>query len=215
MKNVGKTIVTLVLIIVFLIACMLLIVIGYTGAWLHTYQAFTAKTEVADVTISEQKHDDKGDYVDVEYTPIQTESALVSVIAPNNGTAPTKKDTQKFKLYGDVVYIGGPIIKFKDGLILLNFKTIYKIGKIYARYDLDNAKEIARTPDIASSYDLNGGIADWKNIYDAYNADTFMGKIYKLFIETPQISSPGMFVNNKVNNYKLYITNTGFMWELQ
>ncbi len=214
MNKPAKIISSLVLVCVFLVVCLSLIVLGYSAAWLHTYHAFTAKSPVAEVTISAQKQDAKGQYVDVTFTPLQTQSALLTAIAPNN-TTDKKEESVSYKLYGDVVYIGGPIVKFKDELILFNFKTIYKIGKIYARYDLDNDKERARTPDIASTYDINGGFADWKNIHDNLTSDTLLGNILRFFIDTTQVSSPGMFTNNRQSRYTLYITNTGFQWELK
>jgi hypothetical protein len=212
--KVGRIIVSFVLVILFLVACLLLILFGYSAAWLYTYQAFTSKTAVAEVTISAQKKDNKGQYVDVKFTPLETQSALATAIGIN-GASNTKKDTQNYKLYGDVVYIGGPIIKFKDELILLNFKTIYKVGKIYARYDYDNELEKARTPDIASTYDINGGFTEWKSIHDGLTDDSLTGKILRMFIDTTQVSSPGMFTNNKETSYVIYITNTGFQWELK
>jgi len=213
MKTTAKTIFSLVLLIIFLVACFGLVTVGYFAAWLQTYKAFTDKTLVAEVTISESKKDDKGSYADVKFTPYQTQSALNTLFSQNN--QPVKGDSQSYKLYGDTIYVGGPIIKFKDSLILFNFKTIYKLGKIYARYDLDNSLEQARTPDIASSYDINGGYTDWKYLHDNYVSNNIIGDVYRDFIDTTQISSAGMFVDNKPHTYQVFMTTTGFLWQVE
>src|SRR5260221_4487405 len=214
MKSTAKTILSLVLIIIFLISCFALISVGYFGFWLHTYNALTAKTAVAEVTISESKKDDKGQYADVKLKPLQTRSALDTLVN-TNANLQNAQDTKDYKLYGDTIYLGAPIIKFKDGLILLNFQTIYRLGKVYARYDFDNQKEINRTPEIASTYDLNGGYADWKAVQDNYTADGLLGNIYRSFVDSVQVSSAGVFVENKPEKYMVYMTNTGLLWEVE
>lgn len=216
MKQTGKIITSLILLVSFLSICLILVSFGYFGAWLHTYKAFTAKTKVAEITISEQKEDDLGEYFEVEYTPVKNESALVKWIAPGSGKSDELEKPQTFKLYGDTVHIGGPIIKFKDELILFNFKSIFKIGKIYARYNIDNELEQSRTPEMASSFDLNGGIdQNWQDIHNNLTNDNLKGGFYRSFVDTTQISTPGQFVSNKKLKYTLYITNNGFLWKLE
>jgi hypothetical protein len=214
MKNLSKTVISLLLIIVFLVACGVLMTIGYAGMWLHTYNAFTAKELVAEVTLSEQRNDNVGPYVDVTYTPIKQQSAFSRLIAPSEEDG--LEEPQRFKIYGDTVHIGGPIVKFEDGLILLNFETIYKVGQIYGRYNLDNELEINRTEEMREnmSFILNGGIdGNWKSINDNLTEDTFLGSIYRAFIDSTQIDAPGKFASNKEVTYNLYITNNGFLWE--
>jgi hypothetical protein len=214
MKNVPKTIFSLVLIIVFLVLCIVLMTFASFGIWLRTYKIFTERIPVAEVTISEQKTDEKGQYADVTVTQIKGQSALAAFIDPSGDSDSEKLNSESFKLYGDVIYLGGPIVKFKDSLRLFEFKTIFKVAKLYARYDLDNEKEIARTPEIASSHDLNGGIGGWKNIHDNLSSDNLTGGFYRLFIDTTQLSVPGMYVSNKELHYTVYMTNSGFLWEL-
>lgn len=214
MKYATKIILSLSLVIVFLIACFSFIFVGMTGLFLHTYKVFTFSEPVAKVTISEQKRDDKGEYADVSLTLIEKErSALTYIFAPNDLTSDNGK-TFEYKLYGDTVYLGGPMIKFKNELILLNFQTIYKVGKIYARYDLDNELEENRTPDISSTHDLNGGYADWKSVHDNFTSENILGDVLQFFIDSMQISAAGQFVSNRELSYTVFITNNGFLWRL-
>ena len=217
MKSTSKLILSLVLVIVFLLACGLVLSLGFVGAWLHTYRAFTERKPVAQVTLSEQKEDEFGKYVEVEYKPVDEDSALVSFITGEPQSSDDFSDSQNFKLYGDTVHVGGPMIKFRDELILFNFDSIYKVGKIFSRYNIDNEAEINRneTQMKNSSFDLNGGIdSNWKNVHDNLTQDNLEGRLYREIIDTTQLDVPGQFVSNKPLTYTLYITNNGFIWEL-
>lgn len=214
MKRLIKIIFSLVLVIVFLFVCIAVISIGYFAAILHTYKAFTAKTPVAEITISQQKQDSLGAYSEVNLKLFDPGSALATFIS-SNGQTEVKSTSETYKLYGDVIYFGGPIIKFEDGFNLLGFKTIYKVGKIFARYDLDIAKENIRTDEMASNYDLNGGLTDWKSVHDNLVSNNILGFFYRLFIDTTEVSAPGMYVSNKPIKYTVYITNDdGFIWNI-
>ena len=215
MRSIVKVTVSFLLIILFLVSCFALFTLGYFAAWLQTYRAFTERRPVAEVIISEMKTDTLGSYTEVEFTEIDTDSALSKALAINSSNSEIHKATQKYKLYGDVVYIGGPIVKFHDSLILINFKTTYKLGKIFARYDLNNELEKNRTPAMASTYDIDGGYGDWKVIHDNLSSGTLVGKLYGLFIDTTQISAPGIYISNRPLKYTLYITTTGFLWKLE
>jgi len=205
----------LVVVIIFLLACIGSI-IGVSGAiFLNTYAVFTERTPVANVTISALKHDENGDYADVKFQNIAHDSALAALFGQADSTKVTNGDEVDYKIYGDTIYVSGPIIKFKDPLILINFKTIYKLGKLYGRYDLDNSKQTSMnaTAQSQSSYDVNGGFADWKAVFDSINADNLQGKFDKLFIDTTQISSAGVFISGADQKYTIYMTNLGFLWQ--
>lgn len=218
MKTATKTIISLVLFIFFLIACFLLVTVGFIGAWLHTYRVLTSKTPVAQVVISEQREDENGPYAVVQYTPIQAESALSRLFFTSGDDNDEIGETQEYKLYGDTVHIGGPIVKFEDELILFNFKTIYKVSKIFARYNIDNELEINRNEEQQqmSSYDLNGGIdSTWKDIHEDLGDGSLKGTVYNWFIDATQLDVPGQFVASEEREYTLYLTNSGFLWEVE
>lgn len=218
MKQATKIILSLTLFIVFLFACFALVTFGFVGAWLHTYRVLTARTPVAQVIVSEQKEDENGEYVDVIFTPVQAESAFSRIFFTGGDTNDELGEPQEYKLYGDTVHIGGPIVKFEDELILFNFETIFKVSKIFARYNIDNEQEINRNEvqQQQSSYDLNGGIdSTWTDIHETLGDGSVQGTIYDWFIDTTQLDVPGQFVTEEERTYNLYITNNGFLWELQ
>lgn len=213
MKRTLRIIGSLVLIIIALILCMFILTFGFVGAWLHTYRVFTFREPIAEVTVSELKEDEKGHYADVKVSVIPDSSALDETLGRQSSAQGAQ--VYEYKLYGDTVYLGSPIIKFKDQLILFNFKTIYKLGKVYARYDFENQKELSRTPDMASSYDINNGYEDWKTIHDNFTSNNILGFFYRLFVDTTQISSAGVPASTRTLSYTVHMTNTGILWELK
>lgn len=201
-----KVILSLSLTIVFLISCIALITITFLGLWLHTYNVFTARTLVAEVTISQVKSDEKGAYTDVDYTPYVAQSALAHLIEPNDAKGLGVKQT--YKIYGDTVYVSGPTVLFYDHLYLVNFQSIFKVAKIYGRYELDNKAEQERKE--VSSFDLNGGIDSmWRTMQEREKEFP-----YNMFIRTVQLSSAGKFVPlDKPKTYQVFMNVNGFEWQ--
>jgi hypothetical protein len=113
-----------------------------------------------------------------------------------------------FKVYGDTLHVGGPIIKFYDHLALLNFKTIFKVSKLYGRYNSDNQMELNKG--VNSSFDLNGGIEPFRfTLSDHYTSWPF-----NMFVHTIEFSDSGIFASSQSKSYNLYIRPTGFLWEV-
>jgi hypothetical protein len=215
MKTITKLTLSLIFLSTFLLACLIVLTIGFTGLWLRTYRVFSQKTLIAEVEISEQQSDENGDFAIVTYRPIKSESALARVFFEDSKENEYLKEME-FKIYGDTIHIGGPIVKFKDKLIFFDFKTIYKVAKIFGRYNLDNNQEINKNETQAkfSSFDINGGVDSiWKDFSEQLNGDTLKSKLYNLVIETTQFSVPGQFVQDTPQKYNFYITNTGFLWD--
>lgn len=209
MKNITRVIFSLGLLVIFLVTCLFVTVSLAMGIWLNTYNAFTAKTLVATFTVSQLKEDEGGKYIDVSYQPFQQQTALFYLFNPKNQSIPTQK--QDFKLYGDSVHIGGPVVKLHNGLILFNFGAIYKVTNIYGRYNLDVDAENTRI--ISSNFELNGGIDGlWQNISD--NENTWPTD---MFVDTAFLSTPAPIPSSKGQDesrtYNLYITDSGFVPE--
>jgi len=187
---------------------------GYTGLLLHTYNVFTEREPVAKVKISEQKQDEKGKYADVEITVYKFERTALTRLFGVESNKSILGDVQRFRLYGDTIYLGGPIVKFRDELMLFNFKTMFKLGKVYARYDLDNNLENIRRPDQVSSYDINGGFAEWKAFFDHYQKPGILGDLFRLLVDSTQLSMAGQMIGNRSIQYTLFISDSGFIWKI-
>lgn len=217
MKTAINTLLSAIIILVCCVVCLGSFTSILAGFWLYTYKVFTAKTPVAEVVISEVKNDDAGSYADVELTQLTSRSALSNLFNSAPIASFTEEKSSHYKVYGDSIYVGGPIVKFKDELMLINFRTVYKLGKLYGRYDLDNEQETTKPTEAQeqSSYDLNGGYGEWKTVFDHYTSADLFGQFLRTFIASTQISTAGVFVQNHSQRYLVFITTTGFLWEVQ
>jgi hypothetical protein len=210
MNKLLKVTVSLTLVVLFLIACVISLVLLFFSAWLHTYNALTKETVVAEVLMHPIQKDDKGEYIQIEFTPFSQQSALTTTINPDVAPTDAAGTTQTYKLYGDTVNIGGPVVKFHNELILINFETIYKLARIQGVYNANSDKERNRT--VFSIIDLNGGFDQtWWSIND--NEDRWP---YNMFVDRVQFSVPGEpgFKSGDLKRYEIVVTKDGFAWNL-
>lgn len=207
MLRLVKTIFLIILAILAFGSLFLILETYQFGSWIYNYQAYSTKTLVANITISPITQDDKGQFMNVTYKPISIQSALLTDLGSSINPQPIT-ETQTIKVYGDTVHIGGPIIKIYDSFSFINTKTIYKIAKIYGKYNLTADQSTAEP----SSFDLNGGI---DQTY-LYLEDHLQEWPYDQIIQSMQIDTPGVFgsLSFKERQYQLYITDTGFSWEM-
>lgn len=214
MKSLFKSTFSFILVAIFLFACFAGLFIIFFAAWLHTYNAFTREKPIAEITISEQKIDEKGPYAEVTVTPIQADNnALSSIFTGKENPNPLQMDTQTYRLYGDTITFGGPLIEFKDWLKLLNLESIYRFNIIYAQYLVDVELEKNRTPEIASIYEIGGGDSRWREIADQMRANNLQGQFFRNFFDSePEGKATSVYVNTMPVTGKLYITDTGFDW---
>ncbi len=217
MKIVFKTLRNFLFLTLLFIICISSITLGYTGILLHTYNVYTQKEPVAQVVISEKRNDDKGSFAIVRVKVYNFERTGLTHLLFNNISEKTKiSDELNFKIYGDTVYMGGPIIKFKDEFIFFNFKTLFKIGKIFGRYELDNVAEQDRIKKgINSSFDINNGLSEWRVVFDNYQSKGLLGDIIRIFVDTTQLSMAGQMIGSREIKYTVYITNNGFIWKIE
>lgn len=209
MKHRSKITLSIALVILFLATCTIIFAALYFGSWLNSYNAFTAKTLVAKFSLSELKEDENGKYIELEYQPYQQASALVYLFNPQ--VQPIEGTIEQYKLYGDSVHIGGPIVKFYDNLILFNFQSVYKVTTIYSRYNLDNEAEKNRK--FPTTFNINGGIDPvWQTISDSENSWPYNMFVDTTFISTPAPIPPSRGQNQK-REYNLYVTSEGFVPE--
>ena len=205
MKIMGKIIASLVLLLVFLVSCFGIIVILFTAAWFHTYNAFTSKELIAEIEVTPLEQDINGfEKFKVKYKQYQSESALMKFIFPNNDGSSNKEVTlSEYEMYGDTILIEAHIVKLPDFLTLLNFKAIYKITGIEGDFVNDKSKAKSLPSNQRSLYDLNGGVDDvWKWIKENELNLTFI-------IDTAEISKKGKNIGSSIQKWGIYITEEG------
>ncbi|MFS8131471.1 MAG: hypothetical protein ACMG57_05875 [Candidatus Dojkabacteria bacterium] len=215
MKTATKIIASLLLLIVFISACAALMVGTFAGLFLHTFQVFTDKRPIAELSISEQKTDQYGEYADVSLKIINRQStALTWALLNNKSDFNAELPVQNFKVYGDFVYVGGPIVRFNDNLTLLNFQTMFKLVSLSGEYKFDLDKEKGRPEQAFSKFQFNGGYDDWKPLFNNWKQTGILGDVYRSFIQTTTDNEVGTDIIGRSMNYIVYITNGGFQIEV-
>lgn len=215
MKTATKIIASLSLIIVFLVLCGVLMFGTMAGLFLHTYQVFTDKRAVAELNISERKTDSLGEYADVSLKIINRQStALTWALLNNKSDFNAELPVQNFKVYGDFVYVGGPIVRFADSLTLLNFKTMFKLVSLSGEYKFDLDKERNRPDEAFSKFQFNGGYDDWKPLFNNWKQTGILGDVYRSLIQTTADNEVGTDIIGRSMKYTVYITNGGFQIEV-
>lgn len=204
MRKYARRFTVLALVVSVVASCAFLSLVLVGGMWLQTYHVLTQETLVAEVIISARQTDQHGEYANVVYQPVEDTSALAYIFSPQH--TQNRGNSQDFKIYGDTLHIGGPMIKLHTGLLLFNFENIYKVGVIFGRYNLD--PDLERSKAVNSSYDINGGIDEtWRDL--AVHINEFPRN---LLFDTTQVSTPGVFIESRPVKYQLFITPTGFLW---
>ncbi len=206
MKKLIKIIISLVLLLVFVVTCFGAFAIISFASWLHTYKAFTQKTLVAEIEVSEEKKDEAGlNYATIKYKEVNDESALVKILTSKD----TKKDfsnEQEFKVYGDSFIVGGQVVKFDDFWYLFNLHSIYKLTRLEGDF-IDVELKQNLPSDKRSIYELNGGVDDfWKKLQENE-------KKYDFLVDTVMGSYASKFFEDTPKSYNLYITEDGFILE--
>lgn len=213
MKSIGKLGFSVILLLLFVVACLGVLVLFFFSAWLHTYRVFTEQTPVAKVTISEQKQDESGRYSEVTIQEVKGISPANAIFNPNAADKSELTTPQTFKLYGDTVEIGGPVVKFKDILTLFNFKTVYQIAYMQSKYSNPKEQELADANNTTQLHYLNGGYETWADVQKDITNGTVRGEILKVFIDyLPQLNTRGLFVDpKKPIETVLCVTEEGFL----
>ncbi len=203
-----KVIFSLVLTIIFIMACFAAFIIFSFASWLHTYKSFTQRRLVAVIEVQPSKTDQSGfEYTNVTYRPVKEESALISVLNPGNSDEEELGNTQEYKLYGDHFEVGGEIVKFKDFWNLFNLRNIYKVTRLEGDYtDASTAKSLPSEK--RSVIELNGGTDDYWKRLQRNTQD------YGFLIDTVYGSYATKFTQDETQKYGLYITEDGFLLDL-
>lgn len=203
---------SLILIIIFLVACGISMFVFFSAAWVHTFKVFTRETPVAQIRLSELKEDELGEYFEVDVKQIKGRSPLAAIFNPYDETDDELEGVQSFRLYGDEFGIGGPIIRFENSLTFLNFQTVYKLGFVEGVYT-NSIEQNARTPDMTQRFDLNGGYETWRRVFDDVRDETFRGQVMEIFIkDLPRIDPERTFVDDEPQDLTLCVTEDGFVF---
>ncbi|GAB4283591.1 MAG: hypothetical protein Kow0081_0240 [Candidatus Dojkabacteria bacterium] len=213
MKTALKSTFSLILLLLFVIACSLAIILIFAAGWLHTYRVFTGETPIAKVEVSELKQDEAGEYFEVTIQQVKGRSPLASIFNPSDDSDDNLLTPETYKLYGDELHMGGPTIRFKDFLTLFNFDLVYKLAFVRAEYTDPEKEEARNIETMPRRYDLNGGYTTWRSVYDDFRENNFRGQIMKLFINSlPQINTQGIFVGSSPQTLTLCVTEESFFF---
>ncbi|MFQ5493496.1 MAG: hypothetical protein ACE5DX_05050 [Candidatus Dojkabacteria bacterium] len=192
----ARIILNLVLVIVLLVSLLGILVIGFTGAWLHTYRVFTEKTKVAEVEVIPREEN----VFEVKYRQVKNPTGLSAVFGASTPGEEFESE-QSFEFKGDEIRIGGQVVKFNDPLSLLGFKTVYKITRIESAF-LDVETEIEEGRDL---YELNGGVDETFKFLQRNEANL------SAIIDTAMGDYPGKNVQSEMIVYGLFVTEEGFL----
>ena len=138
---------------------LIVILVAWTVILLHSLSVLRAETPVAEVLMSPIQSDEKGEFIDIEYTPVVNPKGFTAAIGSSEEGRVTKLgESQSFRVYGDTVGIEGPFIKLHDSLLFLNFKNFYKVSLLEGEYRSPRNSDYSE----GSEFEIDGGYdASW------------------------------------------------------
>ncbi|MBZ0288578.1 MAG: hypothetical protein K8I30_13255 [Anaerolineae bacterium] len=177
--------------------------------FLQTFIALTREIPVAEVVMSPIQSDEKGQYMDIQFTPYAYESALLHIFNPDDPTAtgnPPLGTPHNYRVYGDTVAVRGPLVKLHPALLILNFNNIFKLSLIEGEYRQSGSISQGE----GSEFPINGGFDDsWWN----FNSREALFP-YNLIVDRFTISGdeePGFFGAGK-KRYQVVVTMDSITW---
>jgi hypothetical protein len=181
------------------LSCLLVASVTWLGAaWLQTYRAFTQETIVAEVIISEVKHDDKGNhYIEFWYMPNSSPNVLQEWLGLGGDNNDIPLSTT---LPGDAFRVQADYFKWDDLGTWFGLKPMFKLTRIAGDYqDIDdyNNKE-------HHAEDLNGGTDDtWQYLKDHADSYNWVGTTYT--------SGVGQNATNETRTFEVIATEDGLI----
>lgn len=200
-----------ILILAIIVALVSMGFAGFTLAlFLQTYNALTRETPVAEVVMGPIQTDEKGPYMDIQFTPYAYQSALLHIFNPQDtqpGGNPPLGTPQNYRVYGDTVAVRGPLVKLYPALLILNFNNVYKLSIIEGEYRQSGN---ASTQPEGSEFPINGGFDDsWWN----FNSREALFP-YNMIVDRFTISGdeePGFYGTGK-KRYQVVVTMDSITW---
>jgi hypothetical protein len=203
----GKLVLYLVGALAVIAVCALCTTATMVALFLQTMSAFTRETVVAEVIMNPIQSDNNGEFIEIEFTPYTSQSALIEIFNPSDPAArPLLQpgQTERYRLYGDVVAVRGPLITLHPSLQILGYENIYKLALIEGEY--------RRTPGRIEGSEaiINGG-------FDAYwwNANSSEAEFpYNTIINRITFSGdeePGFYGGGR-KRYQIVVTSSSITW---
>lgn len=199
--------VRLLVIVTFLSICIISLMMTL---FLRTVSALTGEEKVAQVVMYPIQEDNNGEYIEIDYIPYANHSALYTVFnSEEENIAEIELEigqSQRFRLYGDVIAVRGPLITLHPTLRVLGFGNVYKIALLEGEY-----RSSANRSGIEGSEALiNGGFNDfWWNLNDVEGA--FPHDLYVKRVTFSGDEEPG-FYGEGVRRYDIVVTMDTITW---
>ncbi|XWX03194.1 hypothetical protein VZO05_11850 [Aggregatilineales bacterium SYSU G02658] len=180
----------------------------FAGLFLASMQVLTGRVVAAEVVMFPIQTDNNGDFIEIEFTPIETQSALAAALTGGSAGEPTRGAAERFRLYGDVVAVRGPLITLRPLMQMFGLQNVYQLAVIEGVYRGPQANRQLQ----GSRAVLNGGFDPvW---WDLNNQE---GRFpYNVFIERITISGDEEFGfrGSGLKRYHIVVTNQSITWDL-
>lgn len=182
--------------------------VTFAALFLQAMNVLTGRVVAAEVVMYPMQTDNNGDFIEIDFTPLNTQSALAAVLTGGNVDEQARGETQRFRLYGDVVAVRGPLITLRPLMQLLGLQNVYQLAVIEGVYRRPQAN-----PQLQGSRALlNSGFDPiWWNLNDQEGQFP-----YNIFIERITISGDEEFGfrGSGTKRYQIVVTNQSITWDL-
>lgn len=206
MRRIGCGCVSILSIITLAAVCVTTAMIAL---FLQTMFALTRETVVAEVIMYPIQSDNNGEYIEIDFTPYNYPTALGRIFDRETAPGPelpARGQTERYRLYGDVVAVRGPLIKLHTALQILGYENIYKLALIEGEYRRSGAAAGLQ----GSEAVINGGFDPFW-----WEANENEGMYpYNLVIDRVTFSGdeePG-FYGTGIKRYEIVVTMDTITW---
>ena len=188
---------TIVLVLLILQGCFLAFV-------LQGYFALTHETVVAEVIMYPAQTDEFGMYIEIDFIPYETQSAIDNAINGDPDGRPAQREAERYKLYGDTVAIRGPLLTLRHSLRFLGFENVYKLAIIEGEYRMPGA--IGEGTEV----EINGGVeASWWDRNDQEADFPYNTVIRRITLSGDEEFG---FFEGPPKRYEIVVTNDTITW---
>jgi len=205
---VRKLIVIPLSIVSLLAAVFMCSTVGFAALFLRAMYVLTDRVVAAEVVMYPMQTDNNGDFIEIDFTPINTQSALAAVLTGGSPGEPTRGETQRFRLYGDTVAVRGPLIALRPVMQMLGLQNVYTLAVIEGQFRAPGA-----SGSLMNSRAVLGGGFDpvWWDLNDQEGQFP-----YNVFIERITISGDEEFGfrGSGTKRYHIVVTNQSITWDL-